>query len=106
MARMRDKFDLPSPEDLEYWTAIRAWAEELKSDGCSFVIDFRRDTCLEHDCHWRSGHTLFGDPISLVEANQVFREAIQDRSRFGRYSPMAAIRFLGVSLGATFKTRS
>ena len=99
----RFKFGLPGPADTEYWMAIHEWAEELKSDGCSYVIDFRRPTCLEHDCHWRSGHTLFGDPISKWEANVCFRESIQQRSKFGRFSPMAWGRFVGVSIGAIFK---
>lgn len=100
----RDRFGLPGPSDIEYWHVIREWANELESDGCSFTpFDLRLDTCLEHDTHWRSGHTLFGEPISKWEANQAMREAIQQRSRFGTYSPLAAIRFIGVSIGAFFK---
>lgn len=99
---MRARFTLPGPEDREYWAAVREWAKELDSDGCSWVIDFRRDTCLEHDAHWRTGYTMFGDRITKWQANVCFREAIQQRSWLGRWSPMAAIRFIGVSIGALF----
>ncbi len=92
--------DSPPPEHAAYWALVRRKARDLGSDGCTAVVDFYLDSCLEHDLHWRTGRTLHGHPISTAQANRRFRKVIQSRSRLGRFSPLAWVRWAGVSLGA------
>ena len=84
--------------DAAYWAAVRARAAELKADGCSGVPEFYRDCCMNHDIHYRTHKTLEGEPITRAEADARFRRCMQDRSRFGKSSPMALWRWLGVRL--------
>jgi hypothetical protein len=87
---------LPGLEDIQYWNTIEWWAKNYGSDGCSGVKDFYIQSCWEHDFHFRYAKTLFGDPITFNEANERFRQAIQMRSRWGRFSPMSWWRWIGV----------
>lgn len=48
---------------------------------------------FEHDCHYRTHHTIFGSPITKTEADYILKRRIQQRSIFGRYSPMAYWRW-------------
>jgi hypothetical protein len=82
-----------------YWVLVRRKAKELGSDGCTGVADFYLDACYEHDIHWRTSHTLTGYPISTRQANMRFRWVIQDRSPFGKLSPMSWWRWIGVTIG-------
>jgi len=101
---MRDRDLRYIPERASgYWTVVRRRAQELKSDGCTLVLDFYLDACLEHDVHWRTGKTLTGVPISTRQANLRFRYVIQNRSPFGLMSPMSWVRWAGVSIGGIFK---
>lgn len=88
------------PKDHPYWAHVRFVATQLHSDGCTGVVDFYKDACLEHDIHWRTGQTLDGATISTAQANTRFRLVIQSRSKLGRFSPLSWGRWLGVSLGA------
>lgn len=88
---------VPPRNDL-YWHQIRVLAARLDSDGCTGVADFYLDACLEHDVHWRTGKTIYGDRISTRESNARFRRVIQDRSPFGRLSPMSWWRWAAVSV--------
>ena len=72
-----------------YWWIIKKVAQDLGSDGCTGVPEFHQECCLEHDVHWRTGLTVLGQPITDRQANRRFRQCIQSRSRFGRFSPMA-----------------
>lgn len=83
---------------MEYWDRIRQLAAELKSDGCSGVPDFYKDCCDEHDIHYRTRKDIDGNPITRAEADARIRACIQERSRFGILSPMAAWRWLGLRL--------
>lgn len=83
---------------MEYWERVRLKAAELGADGCSGVPDFYKDCCDEHDIHYRTKHTLDGQPISRPEADVRFRECIQSRSGFGRLSPLSWWRWLGVRI--------
>lgn len=83
-----------------YWKLVRKRAFELGTDGCTGVVDIYVDCCYEHDIHWRTGRTLDGDPISAKEMNARFRWCIQSRSRFGRWSPMSWVRWMGVTVNA------
>ncbi len=90
------------PPDSFYWVQVRMVAATLKSDGCTVVKDIYLDSCLEHDCHWRLGTTIFGAPITRAQANTRFRKVIQSRSKLGRFSPISWVRYAGVSIGRLF----
>ena len=97
--------DVP-PRASGYWVLVRRRAKELRSDGCTGVADFYVDACFEHDVHWRTGHTLWGDRISTRQANMRFRRVIQDRSPLGLLSPMAWWRWAGVSIAGIWHNSS
>lgn len=81
-----------------YLEAVRQRAARLGSDGCSGVADCYVDACLEHDCHYRLGYTLYGDPLTRSQADALFRQRIQELSPLGVMSPMALWRWAGVRL--------
>ena len=81
---------------------MRARAEQLGSDGCTGVKDFHKDCCLLHDIFYRTGVDLAGNPVSRAEADATLRDCIRSRSRFGRFSPMAAVRWAGVRMFGRF----
>jgi hypothetical protein len=85
-----------------YQDAMRRWAQDLGSDGCSKVPDFRLPACYEHDCHWQVRRTLFGDPITIQQANNRFWDSTRRLSPLPRglkfLDPMAAWRWIAVSL--------
>lgn len=85
-------------ENREYWLRIREWALGAGSDGCTMVPDTHLECCWEHDKHW-GGTDIDGNPISRAETNRLFRECIQNRSKFGRFSPMSWWRWVGVWIG-------
>jgi hypothetical protein len=85
-----------SEKDEAYWQLVRDIAEAIESDGCTGVIDFYLDCCLEHDIAYRLGCNIFGEPLSRAQADASLRRCIQAKSRFGRLSPMAFLRWLGV----------
>lgn len=94
----------PSPVGLrlgchDYWTDIIALADLLKSDGCSHVVDIYKRGCLEHDVHYRTGKRLDGEPITRAQTDAQLRDFIRVHSPFGRYSLIAATRWLGVRIG-------
>lgn len=100
--RDRDLRRVP-PRISVYWVRVRRLAQDLKTDGCTGVPDFYVEACFEHDIHWRTGHTIYGEPISTRQANMRFRRVIQARSPFGILSPMAWWRWAGVSIAGLFK---
>lgn len=85
-----------------YRGAIERWAIELSSDGCSWVPDFRLAACWEHDCHWRTGRTLFGEKITIQQANNRFWDSTRLLSPLPRgtkfLDPLAAWRWVVVSV--------
>lgn len=89
--------DIP-PASYPYWDRVRHAARLLKSDGCTGVMDWYLDACLEHDIHWRTGLTLYGQLITTEQANRRFRLVIQNRSGFGVLSPVSWIRWAGVTV--------
>lgn len=103
-ARMRDKeLRRIPPRDDEYWVTVRSRARELESDGCTGVPDFYLEACLEHDIHWRTGHTLRGGRLTTRQANLRFRLVMQDRSPLGFLSPMSWWRWVVVSIVGVVK---
>ena len=98
-----------------YWAWIRSEAERHGSDGCSAVMGFHVECCFEHDLSYRHAKDprdayrreregeidpwLHAKPITRAEADRRFRQCHQNRSKLGRYSPMAIYRWLGVKWG-------
>lgn len=85
-------------EDID--ALIRSKAEELKSDGCTAVTQLLKICCLEHDIYYRTHRDLKGNPLTRGEADVKFRQCMQSRSRVGKGSPIAIVRWLGVKLFA------
>jgi hypothetical protein len=90
--------DVP-PRHAPYWEDVRKAAAVLKSDGCTGVVDICVDSCYEHDVHWRTGHTIYGDPITTKQANRRFRKVIA--ARFGEHGN-GAVRAIATPLGYAF----
>jgi hypothetical protein len=67
---------LPSLNSETYWGLVKQRARELKSDGCSCVPDFYVEACYEHDVHYRTHETVYGEPISKAEADATLRSRI------------------------------
>lgn len=88
---------VPKPDQEADWKLIRSLAADLKSDGCTGVKDFYKDSCLYHDVLCRTGVDPFtGEPVTAADADYALRRCIQDRSKLGRFSPMSWFRWTGV----------
>ena len=74
----------------------RQRAQELGSDGCTGVRDWRVHCCYEHDVYYLTGADLDGQPVSRAEADRRFRHCIQKASPLGVWSPFAWWRWAGV----------
>lgn len=97
--------DVVPPKGDPYWLLVRARAEQVKSDGCSDSPDFAIECCYEHDIHWRTGKTIWGQPLTENEANARLERCERSRSWFARrfgFSPWAGIVRVGVTLGGLF----
>lgn len=68
----------------------------IDSDGCTGVPEFYHNGCVIHDFYYRTHRNLDGTPITRKQADTVLRRYIQSKSLFGRLSPMAFWRYLGV----------
>lgn len=75
------------------WDLVHAYT---KSDGCTGVVDFYLQACVEHDFYFRTHHDFSGRVISFYEANRRFRIRIQRLSRLGLISPMSWWRWIAV----------
>lgn len=82
--------------DSKVWSLVRARAAQLNSDGCTWATEFYKDACLYHDILCSTHADLDGTPILWEEAHLRFRQVIQSRSLFGRFSPMAWWRYWAV----------
>ncbi len=94
--------NLPGLDDKPYWDLVVAKADELKSDGCTLVSEMYHICCQEHDVHYRTGKTVYGDPISVRDANARFRQQMQARSKLGKFSPVSWLRWIGVTVASPF----
>ena len=70
----------------------------IDSDGCTGVPDFYKEECIKHDFYYRTHHNFAGKLITKEEADKLFLVGIQSKSKFGKFSPMALWRYLGVKL--------
>lgn len=98
-----------------YWEWVRSEAALIGTDGCSAVMGFHVECCFEHDLGYyyardpRDAYRLYrdwsavawqvADPITKAEVDKRFRQCHQNLSKFGRWSPMAIYRWLGVKWG-------
>jgi hypothetical protein len=92
-------------------TLFRSWvrekAAELGADGCTGVPEFYRDCCLLHDIAYRTGRNPAAlylgreEFITRSEADQLFRDCMQQRSKLGKFNPMSWWRWAGVRLFAS-----
>ena len=85
-----------------YWDKVRDRAKELGSDGCTGVIDFYKDACLEHDVHYHLKETLGGRVLTRRDADTIFRLRIMGLSPLGVLSIVAWVRWIGVRLFGAF----
>src|SRR5688572_11042144 len=82
----------------DYWTRIRDEADRLGTDGCSMGSAAFRLGCLRHDCEYRTGVTIDGDPVTKQQADDRFLCYMQSRSIFGWWTPMGWTRYLILKL--------
>lgn len=103
---------------LLYNSWVREEADLIRSDGCTLVSEMFHQACLEHDCGYFFGkdprdayHLYLKDdqdywtnakPISRGEVDKRFRNSIQAKSKFGRFSPVGWTRWIGVRIGGYF----
>lgn len=92
-----------------YWDWVRAEAAAIKSDGCSKVSEWHRECCLEHDLGYYYGRDpreafrsdwASAPKIERGEVDRRFLDCMQERSPLRDGSPRAAVRWLGVRVGA------
>ena len=54
-----------------YWKKVKDMAAALQGDGCTSSPDFFYTKCCdEHDIHYRTGHTIKGNPITRAAADK------------------------------------
>ena len=70
----------------------------IDSDGCTGVPDFYKEECIKHDFYYRTHHNFEGKLITRDIADKLFLEGIRNKSKLGKFSPMAFWRYLGVRL--------
>lgn len=84
----------------DYWRRVRARAKALGSDGCTLVDEWLQDCCFEHDVHRRTGLTINGMPISVIESDYVYRHCMEQRVSLRFLHPRSWLRWAGVRIGA------
>lgn len=93
--------------DTSYWIRLKQWAFDTKSDGCSDVPDFYVECCWQHDRGYQTGENIDGVKYPNRKAiDDEFRKCMQDRSIFGRFSPMSWWRWAAVRLFGWMPWRS
>ena len=68
----------------------------IKGDGCSGVPDFYRNGCVIHDWGYRTHRDFKGNYVSQNQVDNWIKKYIQSKSLFGKFSPMAAWRYLAL----------
>jgi hypothetical protein len=99
-----------------YWHWIRSEAALVDADGCSGpATGVHIECCFEHDLSYyyakdpHSAYRLYRGgaldpwpcalPIDRPTVEARFRKCHQNRSKLGRWSPMALFRWVGVRVG-------
>ena len=100
---------------MTYWEFIEDEAALIKTDGCSKVSGAFRKHCRVHDLSYYyaadpvdaykryvagdSDYWWSATPITKAEADAAFRRGMQSDSPAGFFSPLAALRWLGLKIG-------
>ena len=98
-----------------YWDWIKAEALAIKSDGCTKVIDFRRECCHLHDlAYWygrdpKDAYRLYlndepkywadAGTINRGQADAMIKQCYHDKSVVNGFSPFVWTRWIGTRLG-------
>lgn len=75
---------------------IYALEHALGADGCTAVSEIYHCCCIIHDLAYKLGIDCYGNPIDRAQADFNFRSCMQDKSMFGKCSPMSWWRWAGV----------
>lgn len=94
-----DPWEPASPADTAWWTRAADTAKALGSDGCTGVSQLFSPCCQLHDILYRA-HVK--TPAERKRADRAFLKCMQAHSRFGRWAPLAWIRYGGVRLFGRF----
>ena len=87
---------LPDLSNTAYWAAIKQWALDTDSDGCTWAKDIFLPSCWEHDYHCVHHKTWFGEPLSSVQAAERFRDVIRMLSPLHKLSIVSRVRYFVV----------
>lgn len=82
--------------DPDYAAKVRKRALELGTDGCSSITQVYQLCCYEHDIAYRTAKDVEGNPLTRREADAAFRKCMQGKSKLGKASPVAAVRWVAV----------
>jgi hypothetical protein len=78
----------------EYCDWLRKQARIYGFDGCTFASELYQVACYEHDFHFRFGCDRWGDPVTRADADRMLREAVQELSPLGKFSPVSWLRWM------------
>ena len=95
-----------------YWDWVTAEALAIKSDGCTKVVDFRRECCHLHDLAYYHGrdpkdaykrylvdestYWQIANRINRKQADQCIKQCYHDKSLLNGISPLVWTRYIGV----------
>lgn len=104
-----------------YWNFIAHESKLIESDGCTKVVDFRRECCHLHDLAYHYGRNpkdayrlyLDDEPeywadaarITRGEADLMIKQCYHDKSTINGFSPFVWTRYWGVRLGGWWAWR-
>jgi hypothetical protein len=93
---------------LPYEEWVKVEAAKIKSDGCTFVSELYHWCCLQHDLCYYYGRDPFqayrvgwqaSAKIDREWADKLFLACNIKKSKLGRFSPEAWVRYAGVRAG-------
>lgn len=99
-------YAIPILDDGQMLTAqyLLDLAKAIGSDGCTCVSELYHECCVIHDLGYSFGIDPWGRKVSKRTIDASFRRGMQERSRLGVFSPVAATRWLGVAIfGGLFR---
>lgn len=83
---------------------VKLLAKAIRSDGCTCVSELYHECCVVHDLGYEFGIDPWGKKVSKRDIDAAFRRGMQERSKLGVFSPVAAARWLGVAIfGGLFR---
>ena len=104
-----------------YWDWIKVEAKRINSDGCSKVVDFRRECCYLHDLAYYYGRDpkdaykrylmndgqcwANADKINRGYADGLIKQCYHDKSPINGASPLVWTRWLGTRAGGWWAWR-